>query len=80
MTILSDKSIVKLIASKEIIIEPFEELNLTPNGYDLTVSEIEIPNEEKISRGKLGIPPNYRFAISTKEVVSCGHITVHNYG
>ena len=50
MTILSDKSIVKLIASKEIIIEPFEEVNLTPNGYDLTVKEIEIPDKEKISK------------------------------
>ena len=47
MTVLSDKSIVKLIASKEIIIEPFEEANLTPNGYDLTVSEIEIPNGQR---------------------------------
>ena len=72
MTILSDKSIVKLIASREIIIEPFEEVNLTPNGYDLTVSEIEIPNGEKRFKGKLRIPPNHRFAISTKEIVSCG--------
>lgn len=72
MTVLSDKSIVKLIANKEIIIEPFKETNLTPNGYDLTVSEIEIPNGEKISKGKLRIPPNHRFAISTKEIISCG--------
>ena len=72
MTVLSDKSIVKLIANKEIIIEPFKETNLTPNGYDLTVSEIEIPNGEKKSKGKLRIPPNHRFAISTKEIISCG--------
>lgn len=72
MTVLSDQSIVKLIANKEIIIEPFKETNLTPNGYDLTVSEIEIPNKEKISKGKLRIPTNHRFAISTKEIVSCG--------
>ena len=50
MTILSDKSIIKLIANKEISIEPFKEANLTPNGYDLTVGEIEIPDEEKISK------------------------------
>ncbi|MFL2926193.1 MAG: dCTP deaminase domain-containing protein [Candidatus Poseidoniales archaeon] len=72
MTVLSDKSIIKLIANKEIIIEPFKETNLTPNGYDLTVSEIEIPNGEKTSKGKLRIPPNHRFAISTKEIISCG--------
>ena len=46
MTILSDKSIIKLIANKEISIEPFKEANLTPNGYDLTVGEIEIPDED----------------------------------
>ena len=29
-------------------------------------------NGEKISKGKLRIPPNHRFAISTKEIISCG--------
>lgn len=72
MTVLSDKSIIKLIADKQIVIEPFKEENLTPNGYDLTISEIEIPDEKKISKGLLCIPPNNRFAISTKEIISCG--------
>ena len=72
MTILSDKSIIKLIAHKQIVIEPFKEINLTPNGYDLTVNEIEIPHKEKISKGNLSISPNQRFAISTKEIISCG--------
>ena len=72
MTILSDKSIAKAIEDKQIFIEPFNEENLTPNGYDLTVSEIEIPGEKKISNGYLSIPPNNRFAISTKEIISCG--------
>tara|TARA_B100000965_G_scaffold404180_1_gene434235 strand:+ start:574 stop:1053 length:480 start_codon:yes stop_codon:yes gene_type:complete len=72
MTILSDKSIVKSIEDKQIVIEPFNEENLTPNGYDLTVSEIEMPGEKKISKGYLCIPPNNRFAISTKEIISCG--------
>ncbi len=72
MTVLSDRSIIKLIADKEITIEPFKETNLTPNGYDLTVCEIEIPDKKKISKGHLSIPPNNRFAISTKEIISCG--------
>ena len=72
MTILSDKSIIKLVAKKEIIIDPFNNENLTPNGYDLTVEEIEIPEKQKIRKGKLTIPPGERFAVSTKEVVSCG--------
>ena len=72
MTVLSDKSIIKLIAHKQIVIEPFKKANLTPNGYDLTVKEIEIPDKKKISKGDLSIPPNQRFAISTKEIISCG--------
>ena len=48
MTILSDKSIVDLVKRGEIIIEPFDKAKLTPNGYDLTIEEIEIPGNHKI--------------------------------
>ena len=72
MTILSDKSIIKLVKKEQIIIDPFNNENLTPNGYDLTVEEIEIPEKQKRTKEKLSIPPGERFAISTKEVISCG--------
>ena len=72
MTILSDKSIIDLVKRGEIIIEPFDEANLTPNGYDLTIEEIEIPGNQKISKGEIVIPPGERFAVSTKETISCG--------
>ena len=72
MTILSDKSIIELIKNNEITIEPFEKKNLTPNGYDLTVEEIEIPEKQKTTTKKLAIPPGERFAVSTKEIISCG--------
>ncbi len=72
MTILSDNSIVQLVKNKEITIDPFVNKNLTPNGYDLTVEEIEIPEKEKTTTTKMTIPPGERFAISTKEVISCG--------
>ena len=72
MTVLSDKSIIELIAKKHLLIVPFNNKNLTPNGYDLSVSEIEIPGGEKISRGTLRIPSGERFAISTKEIIACG--------
>lgn len=72
MAILSDKSIIDLVKKKEIIIDPFQELNLTPNGYDLTVEEIEIPGGKKINTNSLIIRPGERFAISTKEIISCG--------
>lgn len=72
MAILSDKSIIDLVKNKEIIIDPFQELNLTPNGYDLTVEEIEIPGGRKVNSNSLIITPGERFAISTKEIISCG--------
>ena len=81
MTILSDKSILDLVKRGEIIIEPFDEAKLTPNGYDLTIQEVEIPGNDKISRGDIVIPPGERFAVSTKETISCGERNiVHNYG
>ena len=72
MTVLSDKSITKSIEDKEITIEPFREMNLTPNGYDLTISEVEIPDKKKILEGNLTIAPGERFAISTEEIICCG--------
>ena len=72
MTILSDMSIIDLIKREEIIVEPFDETKLTPNGYDLTVDEIEIPGKQKTSEGYIVIPPGERFAVSTKETISCG--------
>ncbi len=72
MAILSDRSIIKLVGSNEISIQPFDKKNLTPNGYDLTVEEIEIPEKMKSNKGNITIPSGERFAISTKEVISCG--------
>ena len=72
MTILSDNSIVQLVKNKEITIDPFVDKNLTPNGYDLTVKEIEVPEQQKTTTQKMTILPGERFAISSKEVISCG--------
>ena len=72
MAILSDEAIISAINAKELNIVPFNEQNLTPNGYDLTIDEVEIPNEQKTSRGSLLIPPGKRFAVSTKERIECG--------
>ena len=72
MAIWSDKSIIELVKNNEITIEPFNIDNLTPNGYDLTVEEIEIPEKQKTTNKKLAIPSGERFAVSTKEIISCG--------
>ena len=72
MTILSDEAILSALDVGELEIKPFNEENLTPNGYDLTIEEIEIPNTQATSKGELIIPPGKRFAVSTKERIACG--------
>ena len=73
MTILSDSDIKEGIKQKKLSIEPFNEKNLTPNGYDLTIDEIYIKKtNEHIKEGMVTIPPATWFAISTKEFVKMG--------
>ena len=73
MTILSDKDIEKNIKLKQLDIEPFDNKNLTPNGYDLTISEIYISNKNThINEGLALIPPKTWFVISTKEFIKMG--------
>ena len=72
MSILSDEAILSAIDLGELDIDPFDSDNLTPNGYDLTISEVEIPNKSKINKGEMIIPPGTRFAVSTKERIACG--------
>lgn len=73
MTILSDLDIKKLLDKKELSIEPFEDKNLTPNGYDLSIDEIFIKKtNEHVRNGIAKIPPLTWFAISTKEYIKMG--------
>ncbi len=72
MTVLSDEAILSALDLGELEIDPFNKDKLTPNGYDLTIKEIEIPNGDKTSNGDLAIPPGKRFAVSTKERIACG--------
>src|SRR4030042_2384359 len=73
MTILSDLDIKKSLDKKDLSIEPFEDKNLTPNGYDLSIDEIFIKKtNEHIRNGIAKIPPMTWFAISTKEYIKMG--------
>ena len=73
MAILSDRDIEKNIELKKLDIEPFDNKNLTPNGYDLTISEIYISNKNlHINEGLALIPPKTWFVISTKEFIKIG--------
>ncbi|MEM2935429.1 MAG: dCTP deaminase [Candidatus Thermoplasmatota archaeon] len=70
--ILSDRDIKKYILNGEIEINPFEEGNLTPNGYDLTIGEIYLDGKR---RRKTKIKPFTWFAISTREYIKIKNLT-----
>jgi len=66
--LLSDAEIRRYLAKGEIQIEPFDEGNLTPNGYDVSIEEIVVPDAK--GRAPLNrIPPATRFAVSTRESI-----------
>lgn len=67
--IISDTQIEELIREDKLGIEGYREENLTPNGYDLTISEISIEGDESVNEGSVKIPENTWFAVSTEEYV-----------
>lgn len=67
--ILSDTQIEELLDDDKLGIEGFKEENLTPNGYDLTISEISIAGNESFKEGTVKIPGDTWFAVSTEEYV-----------
>lgn len=76
MAVLSDTTIQALLEDDELGLEPFDPGNLTPNGYDLTVGEVLLPEldtgEEHVTDGTATIPGRERFLVSTGEVVTLG--------
>jgi dCTP deaminase len=67
MTLLSDADIKRWISEGKLKIEPFNEKNLTPNGYDLTIEEVMVPGQGTAPNQK--VPPLKRFIVSTRERV-----------
>lgn len=77
MSVLSDADITEYMSENILGLDPFNEKNLTPNGYDLSIEEIFIKKtDQHINEGNAVIPPFSWFAISTKEFVKMsGRIT-----
>src|SRR5581483_7325341 len=81
MGILSDRDIEARRVAGELAIEPFHEKSLTPNGYDLRVAEVLVPDvSSDVQReGKVVVPGGMRFLVSTLERVrmprdACGSL------
>ena len=70
---LSDWEILKAIRKGTIIIDPFSESQLTPNGYDLSVDKIEVDGKELIinNGGNFLIPAKTDFRVLTRETIRC---------
>lgn len=71
MPILSDADILARRVAGDLALDPFEERCLTPNGYDLRIAEVMLPDEgAAIQReGKVVVPAGARFLVSTLERV-----------
>jgi len=71
--VLSDADLIEAMARGRVQIENFDERNLTPNGYDVTVAEVYVPTTQvKTIRGSASVAPLARFAVSTLEVFRLG--------
>lgn len=85
MGVLSDSDIVARRVAGELGVEPWEEGCLTPNGYDLRVAEVMLPDEgrEVVREGRVVVPGHARFLVSTVERVRmprdvCGQIWIRS--
>lgn len=85
MAILSDADILAYVSRGELKLEPWNEKSLTPNGYDLRVAEVMLPDEgDAIHReGKVVVPGGTRFLVSTMERVHmpgdvCGQLWIRS--
>jgi dCTP deaminase len=81
MSVLSDTDIVARLEAGSLGITPFEPRGVTPNGYDLRVAEVMLPDEGAVvyREGKVVVPAGARFLVSTMERVrmpadACGSL------
>jgi dCTP deaminase len=73
MAVLSDADILRCLKRGDIAIEPFRDDRLTPNGYDVAVAEVLLPDRgEKALKGDAVVPSLARFAVSTEERIVLG--------
>ncbi|QLH74415.1 MAG: dCTP deaminase [Methanomassiliicoccales archaeon] len=70
MCIIPDHEIVVLLRQGALVIEPFSEDGLTPNGYDLRVAEVRPASSmETVREGVADLAPGSMSFVSTLERV-----------
>lgn len=71
MTVLSDSEILAAVRAGRLRIEGFDERNLTPNGYDVTIDEVWTQNTKThVRSGEAVVPGGSWFVIGTKEYLA----------
>lgn len=72
MAVFSDSDLLAALEAGALGIEPFVEKSLTPNGYDLSIAEVMVPDvhgETRFTEGTVAIPAKERFLVSTREAI-----------
>jgi dCTP deaminase len=73
VSVLSDSDIQEAMKRGDMDIEPFSDEALTPNGYDLAIAEVVLPDTgHRFLEGVALVPPMTRFMVSTRERVRLG--------
>lgn len=73
MAVLSDGDIERSLAGGHLSIKPFKAVNLTPNGYDLTIHQVVVGSPDSQPRtGEVEVPGLTWFAVGTEEVIELG--------
>ena len=87
MCVLSDADVLRLVADGSLGVEPLVERHLTPNGLDLRVAEVVLPDalgpDKVLREGTVEVPPRERFLVSTVESLRmpgdvCGSLWVRS--
>lgn len=85
MCVLSDADVLGLLERGDFGLEPFEPRHLTPNGLDLRVAEVALPDRDDGVRreGTVEVGPRERFVVSTVEAVRmpkdvCGSLWIRS--
>ena len=69
MAILSDTDLLKRLKAGTLAIDPFADANLTPNGYDLSLAQVQPDGGAVVTEGPVELKPGTWFAVSTRERV-----------
>lgn len=69
MAVWSDTRFRREVAAGRLAVDPWREADLTPNGLDLRIAHVLVPDRssEPVASGNVEVPPMTRFVVGTRE-------------